>query len=93
MQELAMNISLKPEYVQLVQAQLETGRFASVDDVIGHALHLLDDEQDYDPLWLEETKEKIAIGLAQIDNGQVLEVSSVIERLRQKVQNAKDLQG
>jgi Arc/MetJ-type ribon-helix-helix transcriptional regulator len=46
MQELTMNISLKPEYMQLVQAQLETGRFASVDDVIGHALHLLDDEQD-----------------------------------------------
>jgi antitoxin ParD1/3/4 len=71
MQELAMNISLKPEYMQLVNAQIESGRFTSVDEVIGHALHLLDDEQDYDALWLEETKEKIAIGLAQIDKGQV----------------------
>jgi antitoxin ParD1/3/4 len=92
MQELATNISLKPEYMQLVKAQLESGRFASVDEVIGHALHLLDDQQDHDLLWLEETKEKIAIGLAQIDNGQVLEVSSVIERLKQKVQKAKDMQ-
>ncbi len=92
MQELATNISLKPEYMQLVKAQLESGRFASVDEVIGHALHLLDDEQDHDLLWLEETKEKISIGLAQIDNGQVLEVSSVIERLKQKVQKAKDMQ-
>lgn len=92
MQELATNISLKPEYMQLVQAQLESGRFSSVDEVIGHALHLLDDEQDYDAVWLEETKENIAIGLAQIDNGQVLEISSVIERLKQKVQNAKDAQ-
>lgn len=92
MQELAMNISLKPEYMQLVNAQLESGRFASVDEVICHALHLLDDEQDYDALWLDETKEKITIGLAQIENGQVLEVSSVIERLKQKVQNAKDMQ-
>ena len=78
--------------MQLVQAQLESGRFASVDEVIGHALHLLDNEQNYEALWLEETKEKIAIGLAQIDNGQVLEISSVIERLKQKVQNAKDAQ-
>ena len=92
MQELATNILLKPEYMQLVQAQLETGRFTSVDEVIGHALHLLDDEQDYDAVWLEETKEKIAIGLTQIDNGQVLEISSVIKRLKQKVQNAKDSQ-
>ena len=78
--------------MQLVQTQLESGRFASVDEVIGHALHLFDDEQDYEALWLEETKEEIAIGLAQIDNGQVLEISSVIERLKQKVQNAKDAQ-
>ncbi len=92
MQELATNISLKPEYMQLVQAQLEAGRFSSVDEVIGHALHLLDDEEECDALWLEETKEKIAIGLAQIDNGQVLEVGSVIGRLKQKVQKAKDAQ-
>jgi hypothetical protein len=42
-------------------------------------------EQEYDPLWLEETREKIAIGLAQIENGQVLDGKAVIEQLREKV--------
>jgi hypothetical protein len=44
-----------------------------------------DREQEYDPLWLEETREKIAIGLAQIENGQVLDGKTVIEQLRVKV--------
>jgi hypothetical protein len=44
-----------------------------------------DHEQEYDPLWLEETREKIAIGLAQIENGQVLDGKTVIEQLRAKV--------
>jgi hypothetical protein len=41
--------------------------------------------QEYDPLWVEETREKIAIGLAQIENGQVLDGKTVIEQLRAKV--------
>jgi hypothetical protein len=45
----------------------------------------MDNEQEYDPLWLEETREKIAIGLAQIENGQVLDGKTVIEQLRAKV--------
>jgi antitoxin ParD1/3/4 len=58
--------------------------------VIGHAFQLLENEQEYDPLWLEDTKQKIAIGLAQIENGQVLDGPSVIARLKAKVQRAQD---
>jgi antitoxin ParD1/3/4 len=85
-----MNIALKPEYEQFVQAQIKSGRFTSIDEVIGHAFQLLENEQEYDPLWLEDTKQKIAIGLAQIENGQVLDGPSVIARLKAKVQRARD---
>jgi antitoxin ParD1/3/4 len=85
-----MNIALKPEYEQFVQAQIQSGRFTSIDEVIGHAFQLLENEQEYDPLWLEDTKQKLAIGLAQIENGQVLDGPSVIERLKAKVQRARD---
>jgi antitoxin ParD1/3/4 len=95
-----MSITLNPEQETIVDNLIATGSFQTAEEVLQvalnlleYALHLLNDEQDYDPLWLEETKEKVAIGLAQIDNGQVLEVSSIIEKLKQKVQNAKDLQG
>jgi antitoxin ParD1/3/4 len=92
MQGSTVNISLGPEYAQLIQVQLERGRFSSAEDVVGHALQLLDNEQEYDPLWLEETREKIAIGLAQIENGQVLDGKTVIEGLRAKVQAAREAQ-
>jgi antitoxin ParD1/3/4 len=85
-----MNIALKPEYEQFVQAQIKSGRFTSIDEVIGHAFQLLENEQEYDPLWLEDTKQKIAIGLAQIENGQVLDGPSVIARLKAKVQRTRD---
>jgi antitoxin ParD1/3/4 len=39
---------------------------------------------------LEETKQKIAIGLAQVEQGQVLDGPTVIERLKAKVQRARD---
>jgi antitoxin ParD1/3/4 len=87
-----MNISLRPEYEQFAQAQIESGRFSSIDEVIGHAFQLLENEQEYDPLWLEETKSKIAIGLAQIEQGKVLDGNTVIERLKAKVQQARDAQ-
>lgn len=85
-----MNISLKPEYEQFAQSQIESGRFGSIDEVIGHAFQLLENEQDYDPLWLEEMKPKIAIGLAQIEQGKVIDGNTVIARLRAKVQQARD---
>ncbi len=85
-----MNIALKPEYEQFVQSQIESGRFTSIDEVIGHAFQLLENEQEYDPLWLEDCKQKIAIGLAQIEHGQVLDGPSVIARLQAKVQRARD---
>jgi antitoxin ParD1/3/4 len=87
-----MNISLKPEYEQFVQSQVDSGRFASIDEAIGYAFHLLENEQEYDPLWLEETRQKIAVGLAQIEKGQVLDGNSVIERLQAKVQRARNLE-
>jgi Arc/MetJ-type ribon-helix-helix transcriptional regulator len=79
MQGSTVNISLGPEYAQLIQVQLERGRFSSAEDVVGHALQLLDNEQEYDPLWLEE-------------NGQVLDGKTVIEGLRAKVQAAREAQ-
>jgi antitoxin ParD1/3/4 len=72
-----MNISLKATDKEFVQAQIASGRFGSIDEVIGYAFQLLENEQEYDLLWLAESRQQIAIGLAQIDNGQVLDGQSV----------------
>jgi antitoxin ParD1/3/4 len=67
-----MIIELKPEDERLVQKQLESGAFASVECVIHRALESLDADES----WLQENKdaihEQVGIGLAQLDRGEGL---------------------
>jgi antitoxin ParD1/3/4 len=87
-----MNISLKPEYEQLIQSQIASGRFGSVDEVLGYAFQLLENDHEFDDVWLAETKQKIEVGLAQIEKGQITEGAIVIDRLKAKVQQAREAQ-
>ena len=67
-----MIIELKPEDEQLIQERLQSGAFASVEDVIHRALKSL----EADEIWLKEEKDsihqKISEGIAQLDRGEGL---------------------
>ncbi len=41
-----MNITLKPEQEKLIQQQVALGRFNFVDEAVGRALQLLDEQYD-----------------------------------------------
>lgn len=80
-----MNISLKPEYEQFIQAQIQSGRYATVDEVIGAAFKLLEQKElDY-TRWLEETRQKVAVGIEQINRGEVLDGEVVMAQLQEKL--------
>ncbi|BAY07570.1 ribbon-helix-helix domain-containing protein [Calothrix sp. NIES-2098] len=88
-----MNITLKPEIEQFIQAQIATGRYANAEDVISKALKLLAEwDKDYQE-WEEETSKKIAVGLAQIERGEVLDSDLVMARLEEKIRKAREHQG
>lgn len=76
-----MNITLKPEIEQFIQAQLATGRFASADDVISEAFKLLQDKEQR----IEELRQKIAVGTEQIAKGQVTDGEVVFARFQEKI--------
>ncbi|YAF98012.1 MAG: type II toxin-antitoxin system ParD family antitoxin [Nodularia sp. CChRGM 3473] len=80
-----MKIQLKPEQEQFIQSRLASGRYENSDDVIALALKLLEE-------WEEKTRKKIAIGLAQIEVGEVLERKVVIARLEDKLRQALESQ-
>jgi antitoxin ParD1/3/4 len=65
-----MRIELTAEDEQLVQKRLQTGAFATIEEVIHDALAA----QDAESAWLQENNdlinEKIARGLAQLDRGE-----------------------
>ncbi|MBD2616240.1 type II toxin-antitoxin system ParD family antitoxin [Nostoc punctiforme FACHB-252] len=88
-----MNIQLKPELEQIIEAQIATGRYSNPEEVISKALKLLLEwEQGYQQ-WVEETRQKVEVAIEQLDRGEGIEGEVVIERLRSKLRQAREAQG
>ena len=88
-----MSISLKPEHEQFIQSQVASGKFANREEVIDTAFRLLEKLQGEYEEWIKETRDKIDIGIAQLDRGEGLDgeavVASILERFKQARQNRK----
>lgn len=79
-----MMIALTPTQEQLLDRLIRTGRYSSA------ALQLLEErerERHYEQ-WLEETRQKVQVGLDELERGESLDGQVVIERLREKLRNA-----
>jgi antitoxin ParD1/3/4 len=85
-----MNIALKPEQEQFIKSQIDKGRFKSADEAISQAFRLLEErEQDYQS-WIEDTRQKVDVAIAELDRGEGVELDVAMERLQRKFQSAKD---
>lgn len=86
-----MNITLKPPEERLIQEKLKSGQYATVYEVIVEALRLLEERDKQSEKWVEETREKVAVGIAQLDRGEGLDgeavVAGILERFKQARQN------
>jgi antitoxin ParD1/3/4 len=76
-----MNIVLKPEYQEFIESQMQSGKYASVEEIIGEAIALLRERKRH----IEEVREKIAVGTTQIAKGQVTDGELVFTRLQEKI--------
>ncbi|MEG4318791.1 MULTISPECIES: type II toxin-antitoxin system ParD family antitoxin [unclassified Microcoleus] len=76
-----MNIVLKPEYEEFIQAQMQSGKYGSVEEIIGEAIALLRERKRH----IEELRDQIAVGSAQIAKGQVTDGELVFARLQEKI--------
>lgn len=80
-----MNIQIKPELEQIIQAQIATGRYTNPEDVISKALKLLLEWDKGYQNWVEETREKVDIAIEQLDRGEGINGEVVISQLRDKL--------
>ncbi|MFB2837830.1 type II toxin-antitoxin system ParD family antitoxin [Floridanema evergladense] len=87
-----MNISLKLEEEQLIQAKLKSGKYETAYDVIVEALRLLEERDKQYEKWLEETREKVAVGIKQLNRGEGIDGEVVIAKLREKFKKAGENQ-
>jgi antitoxin ParD1/3/4 len=82
-------LTITPEHEKLIQNHLDTGRYANAEEVLGIALQLLTRLDTEHQAWIEETRQQIAIGIAELDGGEGVDGATAMEGYLQKFQAAK----
>ncbi|BAY34830.1 hypothetical protein NIES2107_67400 [Nostoc carneum NIES-2107] len=85
-----MTINLKPEHEQLIKAQIASGRFTNADEVIGTALKLLEKLNAEYSQWVEETRQKVEVAIAEMDRGEGLDGETVTMQILERFQKARE---
>lgn len=80
-----MNIILNSEQEKFIQSQLKKGTYSNAEQIIDCALKLLQkQEADYEN-WVNQTTEKVKIGLEQLEQGKKVDGETVIAQLQEKL--------
>ncbi|MEY2977053.1 MAG: hypothetical protein ACO3NK_19765 [Prochlorotrichaceae cyanobacterium] len=74
------------EFVRLLKAYPQNSRI--LGQMLCDCFELLEPTVDYEQ-WLTETRSKVAVALAEIDRGELLDSEEVINRLQTKVNHAR----
>ncbi len=79
-----MNITLSSEQEQFIQSQIATGKYTNIQQVIDSALKLLEKQDRNYEQWLDETRQKVKVGLGQLESGDKVDGEVVIAQLEAK---------
>ena len=83
-----MNIILNPKLENLIQKQILSGKYTSIDNVLEEALTLLEKRNEYEQ-WIEEIGQKIDLAAQQLDQGQGIDGETDINQLREDLKQNK----
>jgi antitoxin ParD1/3/4 len=86
-----VNVSLTPELEKLVQAKIASGRFHSPNEVVGEALHLLEQQEVDRETDLKELQARMDEALASLDRGEGVDGEEFMQRMRDEL-DAKEAQ-
>ena len=77
--------SLPAELKELVRAQLETGRFQSVDEVVYEALRILGEREELFASHRDELRAQIAEGVAAEERGELRDGDDAVADVRHRI--------
>jgi antitoxin ParD1/3/4 len=80
-----MTVTLTPEQEKFVAEQLESGHYQSAGDIITQSLEMLKAQEEFIRSNAAELQKKIAVGMEQIRNGDVVDGRTAIENVREKL--------
>ncbi|WP_107670941.1 type II toxin-antitoxin system ParD family antitoxin [Cyanothece sp. BG0011] len=75
-----MNIILNPKLENIIQKQITSGKYTSIDNVLEEALNLLEKRNEYEQ-WVEEIGQKIDAAAQQLDGGEGIDGTTAINQL------------
>lgn len=77
--------SLPDEVKELVRAQLEAGRFRSVDEIVCEALRLLQEREELFASQREALRAQIAEGVAAEERGELRDGQDAVADVRRRI--------
>ncbi|MDJ0660153.1 MAG: type II toxin-antitoxin system ParD family antitoxin [Crocosphaera sp.] len=83
-----MNIIPNSKLENLIQKQIISGKYTSIDNVLEEALILLEKRNEYEQ-WIKEIEQKIDIAAQQLDQYQGIDGEIAINQLRENLQQNK----
>jgi antitoxin ParD1/3/4 len=82
-------VTIAPEREKIIQNLLDTGRYTNAEEVLAIALELLARLDTEHQTWIEETRQQIAIGIAELDRGEGIDGATAMEGYLQQFHVAK----
>lgn len=79
-----MNVSLTPELERFITGNVASGRYQSASEVIREALRMLEERQRIREAAINDLRGKIAVGLEQIERGEVHDGEQVFRELEER---------
>jgi antitoxin ParD1/3/4 len=81
-----MTVTLTPEQEKFIAEQLKSGHYHSVDDIVGQSLGMLRAQEEFIRSNADELRERISVGMSQIQRGETVDGKTAIQNLREKIQ-------
>ncbi len=87
-----MHIQIKKEHEKFIQAQIATGKYNNPEEVADIAFQLLEKLNVEYAQWIEETREKVDVAIAEIERGEGLDGETVVNQILERFQKARERQ-
>src|SRR5688500_17487114 len=71
-----MTVSIRPDLKKFVEGKVKAGEYADASEAINGALELLRDQERLTAEDVEELRAEIAVGIEQLDRGEVVEFTA-----------------
>jgi antitoxin ParD1/3/4 len=84
-----MNIKLKPEQEKIIQAQIQSGKYNSAEEIVDVVFKLFDKLQSEYAEWIEETRAKVDVAIAELERGEGLDGETVVAEILDRFKKAR----